>query len=249
MNPNKHVFLVDDDDKVRTSIEKMLERYHVVSFKSSLAFLADYTSGKFAEFRPACLLLDVFMPELNGPELKNRLQADFPSPVIFITGASVTPKMSRDLFKEHDGFDFLEKPFRKPELEEYVERALYLDAEIYAHEIQRKENLERYNNLSKREKEVFEQVILGRMNKEIAATLDISRRTVESHRTNITSKLQSNNIADWVVFGIDVGIREVGDDINSIIKSIEDAMRADEEDRDADNEPGSDRIGNGDFFQ
>jgi len=164
--------------------------YTVQGFESAQAFLDRLTpeiSG--------CVVADLQMPGMNGLELQDALRRSAnPLPVIFLTGQGDIPTTVSAMRSGAE--DFLTKRARKEELLAAVERAFEREAK----ERQQRERLRhlrhRFDALSKRELEVLEQVVQGRMNKQIAADLNIIERTVKLHRTSITRKLGVQSVAE-----------------------------------------------------
>lgn len=196
------VFVLDDDDAVRDALAALLASngHAVKSYGSGEAFLADLR----ADFT-GCVVLDVRMPGLSGLELQERLaEMQVRLPVIIVTGHGDLPMAVRAM--KAGAVDFIEKPYREEAILESVREALSrgvkLQADAAAAE-QLRENIER---LTPREREVLEQVALGRPNKVVAYELGISARTVEIHRARVIEKLQARNLAHLVRLAIAAGI-------------------------------------------
>jgi two-component system, LuxR family, response regulator FixJ len=196
--PDKAVFVVDDDAAVRQGLRFMLRAagYSVEAFRSARAFLESYDPRQ-----GGCLLLDVQMPQMTGPELQQQLNIrGWRIPVIFITGhGSVSLAIAA---MRAGAFDFIEKPLREEALLESIERALHWNDQAYEERLERAAVQARADLLSPREREVFELVAAGEPNKVIARRLGISFRTVELHRAHIFEKLQARNLSDLIRMGI-----------------------------------------------
>ncbi|MGH6624632.1 MAG: response regulator transcription factor [Burkholderiaceae bacterium] len=186
------VYIVDDDDAVRDSLQWLLEasRYRVIGFDSAEAFLAAYDPASIA-----VAIVDVRMPGMSGLELQDQLIArKAPIPLIFITGHGDVPMAVSTMKK--GAVDFLEKPFDQASLKDLVERML-AEARQRASETERKRISETLiAKLTPREQQVLERIVAGRLNKQIADDLGISIKTVEAHRANIMDKLKANTVAD-----------------------------------------------------
>jgi two-component system, LuxR family, response regulator FixJ len=196
--PDKAVFVVDDDAAVRQGLRFMLHAagYSVEAFPSARAFLEGYDPRQ-----GGCLLLDVQMPQMTGPELQQQLNIrGWRIPVIFITGhGSVSLAIAA---MKAGAFDFIEKPLREDALLESIERALHWNDKAYEERLERAAVQVRADLLSPREREVFELVVAGEPNKLIARRLGISFRTVELHRAHISEKLQARSLSDLIRMGL-----------------------------------------------
>lgn len=186
------VYVIEDDKAVRDSLLLLLRLrgYAPSSFESAEDFLQ-----LEALLRPACALVDVRLPGIDGLALQRRLRDRHPGlPVIVITGHGDVATARGAL---RDGaVDFLEKPIDEHELLEAVAVALASDQRRVAHERDREEITARLARLTPRELEVFERITNGQHNREIAEEFGISPRTVEVHRSRIMEKLQARRVAD-----------------------------------------------------
>ncbi len=194
------VFVVDDDDGVRTSLGILLDSsgYQAVAFGSAGDFLAQYDPG-----RPGCLLLDMRMPEMTGMELLQQLASRGAFlPVIFITGHGDVP-MAVEAMKA-GAFDFLQKPFNPRDLLERVERALAADQEARQVLLRIEELRRREASLTPREREVMALIVAGRANKVIAMDLGLSERTVEIHRARVMEKMATRSVAHLVRMALEL---------------------------------------------
>lgn len=192
--PAPIVYVVDDDDGVRTSIRFLLKSVglNATSFTSAKEFLAAYDANQ-----PGCLVLDVRMPEMSGMELQvelNRLGAVLP--IVFITGHGDVPMAVEAM--QQGAFDFLQKPFREEDLIERVRRAIELDASHRTELRQADAIKRRLASLTPREREVLNLMADGKQNKIMAAELGLSQRTVEIHRANVMDKMQARSVAQLV---------------------------------------------------
>jgi two-component system, LuxR family, response regulator FixJ len=188
------VFVVDDDAAVRSSLSLLLKStgHPAATCESAQQFLAAYR-----DTQPGCLLLDVRMPGLSGPDLQRELnERGATIPVIFMSGHADVPMAVEAM--RCGAFDFVQKPFRDQELLDRVERALKADATRRARSQARQVALERLDSLSPREHEVMDRITSGDSNKIIAFRLGISQRTVEIHRARVMEKLDAHSVADLV---------------------------------------------------
>lgn len=192
--PANTVFVVDDDDGVRTSLGILLDSadYRPVAFSSALDFLDQYDP-----VRPGCLLLDMRMPGMNGMQLLQELSRRGAFlPVIFISGHGDVP-MAVEAMK-NGAFDFLQKPFSQQDLLDRISRALAADAEARQALLLTEELRRRHDTLTPREREVMDLIVAGNANKVIAMDLKLSERTVEIHRARVMEKMATRSVAHLV---------------------------------------------------
>ena len=188
------IYLVDDDEALRDSLVWLLESqgFKVEAFASAEAFLRVWRP----EFN-GCLLLDVRMPGMSGLELHERLRAHYCTlPVIFITGHGDVPMAVAALKK--GAVDFIEKPFNDAELLRIVNQCLANEQESRARRRQDAEVSRRLDQLTQREREVLDLIIVGKLNKQIADVLGISIKTVEVHRALVMEKMAAQSLAELV---------------------------------------------------
>ncbi|AHB06398.1 MULTISPECIES: response regulator transcription factor [Pandoraea] len=186
------VFVVDDDEAVRDSLRWLLEAngYHVRTFSNAEDFLLHYN-----EHQIGCLILDVRMPGMTGPELQDQLLGKKVNiPIIFVTGHGDVP-MAVETMKK-GAMDFIEKPFDEADLRAQVEKMLSKARAEASSQREQQAAEELLSKLTSREHQVLERIIAGRLNKQIADDLGISIKTVEAHRANIMEKLNVNTVAD-----------------------------------------------------
>ena len=188
------VFVVDDDDAMRNSLEWLIESegHRVETFGSAQAFLDTYYPG-----RSGCLLLDVRMPGMSGLELQEHLrQQQIRIPVIIITGHGDVPMAVKAM--KAGALDFIEKPFDDDTLLATIQRALEVDASQRLQQAGRAEYATRLAQLTPREHEVMLMVTDGKSNKEIANELGVSAKTVEAHRARVMEKMEAHSLAELV---------------------------------------------------
>lgn len=194
MEKQSLVFVLDDDPSVRKSLDRLLgaHGYRVRLFSSSKEFLQNDTSA-----RPACLLLDVRLPEMDGFMLQDEL-VRHPStlPIIFITGHGDIPMSVRAIKK--GAVDFLAKPFTEAALLGAIEEALHLSRVKCRQNLEMEKQRERLACLSNREREVMLHVVTGKLNKQIAAEMGISEKTVKIHRGRVMHKLAVGSVAELI---------------------------------------------------
>ena len=186
------VYVVDDDEAVRDSVQWLLEGqdFRVRSFESSEVFLARYDPREVA-----CLIVDIRMDGMSGLELQDRLiERNSPLPIAFITGHGDVP-LAVDTMKK-GALDFIQKPFKEDQLVALVERMLETAKDAFANHQEAASRDALLSKLTTREAQVLERIVAGRLNKQIADDLGISIKTVEAHRANIMEKLGANTVAD-----------------------------------------------------
>ena len=186
------VYVVDDDEAVRDSLQWLLEGkdYRVRCFDSAESFLTRYDPREVA-----CLIVDIRMGGMTGLELQDRLlERKSPLPIVFITGHGDVPMAVNPLNK--GALDFIQKPFDEQELLGLVERMLDHAREAFTDHQQAASRDALLSKLTGREAQVLERIVAGRLNKQIADDLGISIKTVEAHRANIMEKLNANTVAD-----------------------------------------------------
>lgn len=194
------VFVVDDDAGVCDAVSSLVETVglKVESFSSAEAFLngaSDHSIG--------CIVLDIRMAGMDGLELQDYLKRNgVDLPIIFITGHGDIPMAVQTLKK--GAFDFIEKPFRNQALLDSIKQAIRVSAERLEHLTRQKLIRERLETLTAREREVVELLAHGLSNKDIARRLDVSVRTVETHRANAIHKLDVGTSAEIIRFFSDV---------------------------------------------
>ena len=186
------VYVVDDDEAVRDSLQWLLEGkdYRVRCFDSAETLLARYDPREIA-----CLIVDIRMGGMTGLELQDRLlERKSPLPIVFITGHGEVPMAVNTMKK--GALDFIQKPFNEEALMALVERMLDHAREAFTGHQQAASRDALLSKLTSREAQVLERIVAGRLNKQIADDLGISIKTVEAHRANIMEKLGANTVAD-----------------------------------------------------
>jgi FixJ family two-component response regulator len=188
------IHIVDDDAPFRTAIRRVLEAsgYRAVLYDSAEQLLSKLPSGE-----PGCILLDVRMPGLSGPQLQEQLtELGNRLPILFLTGHGDIP-MSVQAIKA-GAEDFLTKPVAREKLVAAVERALVRDAQQRAQDGELDALRARVSRFTPRETEVFALVVRGKLNKQIAAELGTAERTVKAHRQKVMEKCEARSLAELV---------------------------------------------------
>jgi FixJ family two-component response regulator len=191
--PSSIVFVVDDDASLRDAIASLL--------RSAGLHVQCFDSGEFSRFAntdvPACLVLDVHLPGTSGLELQRELaDADIRMPIVFITGRGDIPTTVRAM--KAGAVEFLAKPFRDQELLDAIDSALARATAARQEWTQGAALRARFGQLTNRERQVFELVVAGRLNKQIAGELGITEVTVKIHRARVMQKMQAASLADLV---------------------------------------------------
>ncbi|MCK8045678.1 response regulator [Shewanella sp. 1CM18E] len=184
------VYLVDDDEAIIDSISFLMDGYgyQLNCFNSGDSFLASVDLSQ-----AGCVILDARMPGLTGPQVQQLLtQAKSPLSVIFLTGHGDVP-MAVDAFK-NGAFDFFQKPVQGKLLSQSIAKGL----EYSCRQHWKLTNQALINNLSERETQIFELVIAGNTNKQMANELCVAIRTIEVHRSKLMTKLGVSNLAELV---------------------------------------------------
>jgi FixJ family two-component response regulator len=192
--PASVVFVVDDDDSPRRSLERLLRLagYQVESFASAAAFLARPDPDV-----PACLILDIRMPHLTGLDVQAAMnQAGRDLPIIFMTGFADVEACVAGM--KAGAADFLLKPFDEDQLLRAVRASLARSAEARQARAEQEERRRRFSGLTPRERQVFWLVVRGMLNKQIAGQLGTKEGTVKLHRANVMRKLRAQSVADLV---------------------------------------------------
>ena len=197
------VHVVDDDASFRTAIERrlILAGYQVATYPSAQQLLDSLPD----ENEPGCILLDVRIPGLSGPELQLRLNAlGSMLPIVFLTGYADTPTTVRAI--KAGAEDFLTKPVEPEHLLGAIARAMARHA-IVRHEQHRlKEIRAQLSALTARERQVFDLVVRGKLNKQIAHELGTTERTIKAHRHQVMEKMKVQSLAELVAMAERLGL-------------------------------------------
>ncbi|MCK4785352.1 MAG: response regulator transcription factor [Desulfobacteraceae bacterium] len=188
------VFIIDDDPSVRRGLTRLVRAagMNVEFFASAGDFLAFKLCGG-----PGCIVLDVRMPDMTGPELQEELgKAEYCMPIIFLSAHGDVPTTARAMKK--GAVDFLTKPVDGDELLGAIRLSLNKDADNRAQQTEKSSIHEQIKTLTPREHEIMTYVITGMLNKQIAFALDISEETVKIHRRRVMQKLGILSVAELV---------------------------------------------------
>jgi FixJ family two-component response regulator len=189
------VHVVDDDASFRTAIERRLKYagYEVETY-SSAQHLLDRPPGVE---KPGCILLDVQMPGLNGLELQDRLiELGSILPIVFVTGHSDIPTTVRAI--KAGAEDFLTKPIPSEQMIDAIERALARCEALRSQRSKLDSIFAHLATLTPRERQVFDLIVRGKINKQIATELGTTERTVKAHRHEVMEKMQVHSLAELV---------------------------------------------------
>ena len=187
------VLIVDDDRRVCESVQDLLAAANLasVAFGSAAEYIAFPKPAV-----PACLILDVELPDINGLDLQRQMGDGDHPPIIFVTGHGDIPSGVRAI--KEGALDFLTKPLRAEELLSLVRAGLSQDRERRAKQGELDHLKQRLDSLTPREREVLPLVVSGLLNKQAAAHLGISEVTLQIHRTNVMRKMEADSLADLV---------------------------------------------------
>ena len=203
MSGERDVFVVDDDEAVRDSLDALLsaEGFRVRTFGSAREFVDG------CEHRAVgCLLLDVNMPETSGLVLQQRVAQEWPGlAVVIVTGHADVQVAVRAM--KAGAVDFIEKPFERTVLAETVHQAVERSNTAAAERSQSDESVARLALLSPRERQVLEGLVAGQPNKTIAYDLNISPRTIEIYRARLMDKMQARSLPELVRMAIAAGVK------------------------------------------
>ena len=189
-----HIYLIDDDESMRTSLTRMLREvgYMVEDHSSALTFLE-----KSIPVSPAVILLDMQMPDMTGLDLQEKLlQLGRKTPIVFVSGQSHPHQIVRGLKK--GALDFLFKPFNLEDLLKAVAEAIDFDRRQLKRVSQDVETKKDYANLTPREKEVCSWLVQGLLNKDIAVKLGTTDATIKVHKARVMDKMHVDSVQTLV---------------------------------------------------
>jgi len=196
------ILVVDDDEQVRRGLSRLVRAagYTVKTFGSPQKFLRhELPPG------PSCVLLDMRMDGMTGLDVQEALRRDARHiPIVFLSGHGTIPAVAAGIKRGAE--DFLEKPVEPRQLMEAIERAIDHDRSLGKERLERDELLQRYEALTAREREVMQLVVGGLLNKQSAAELGISEKTIKVHRARVMHKMRVDSLAELVRIGERIGV-------------------------------------------
>jgi FixJ family two-component response regulator len=188
------IYVVDDDDRVRSALENLLAScgYNTRTFASATEFV-----GMVRPELASCLVLDVELPDINGLDLQRQLSRGAHPPIVFITGHGNIPSSVRAM--KDGAVDFLPKPFSEEQLLAAIESALARDRVARTADAEVAQLRTRYESLTPRERETLPLIVGGLRNKQAAALLGISLVTIQIHRGNVMRKMRAGSLSELVL--------------------------------------------------
>ncbi|MDR6900186.1 response regulator transcription factor [Rhizobium sp. WW22] len=196
------VYVIDDDPSVRDGLDSLLRSvgYDTRAFASPRNFLASSRSEG-----PACIVLDVRMPDASGLDFQDELaRMGYAIPIIFLTGHGDVPMSVRAM--KAGAVEFLLKPFREQDLLDAIRQALEIDRIRLRKQAAEVDLHERFSTLTPREREVMALVARGLLNKQIAAEIGLSEITVKVHRGQAMRKMRADSVADLIRMADNLGL-------------------------------------------
>jgi FixJ family two-component response regulator len=187
------VYVVDDDVRMCEALRELFTSLGVASV--TFGSVAEYVAYQKPD-RPACLILDVELPDISGLDFQRQLSEAYHPPIVFITGHGDIPSSVRAI--KAGAVDFLAKPFSQPDLMAAVDAAIVRDRHTRLERAERARLQQRYSSLTPRESEVLPLIVSGLLNKQAAAELGISEVTLQIHRSRIMRKMAADSFADLV---------------------------------------------------
>jgi len=196
------VFVVDDESAVGVSIKRLL---HSVGLEARhFTSASEFLRAKLPD-APGCIVLDVRLPDLSGLDLQQELaKANVDLPVIFVTGHADIPMTVRAM--KAGAVEFLTKPFREQELLEAVQRAISRHRQTRDQRASMRVLQSRYELLTPREREVYPLIASGLLNKQVAAELNTSEKTIKVHRGQLMQKMEAHSLSDLIRMAEQLGV-------------------------------------------
>ena len=187
------VYVVDDDVRMCEALRELFTSLGVTSV--TFGSVAEYIAYQKPDL-PACLILDVELPDISGLDFQRQLGDAYHPPIVFITGHGDIPSSVRAI--KAGAVDFLAKPFSQPDLMAAVDAAITRDRHARLERAERARLQQRYSSLTPRESQVLPLIVSGLLNKQAAAELGISEVTLQIHRSRIMQKMAADSFADLV---------------------------------------------------
>ena len=202
------IHIVDDDASFRNAMVRMLRvaGYVVESYEDARQLLSNLPDGA----EPSCILLDLQIPEVSGSDLQDRLASlGSTIPIVFLTGHGDIPASVHAI--KAGAEDFLTKPVTGVVLIEAIERALASQRKVHERQNELRSLQALIGRLTPRERQVFNLVVRGQMNKQIAHTLGATERTIKAHRHRVMEKVQTRSLAELVNLATRLNMTEIDD--------------------------------------
>lgn len=195
------VYIVDDDHRVCEALYELLTslEMRVVTFQS----VADYIEFPKPDL-PACLVLDVELPDMSGLDLQRQIADVIHPPIVFITGHGDIPSSVRAI--KQGAVDFLTKPFSEDALVQAIKTALARDRKVRSMKAELAQLQLRFSRLTPREREVLPLVVAGLINKQAAERLGITKVTLQVHRAQIMKKMEAESLAELVRMAVKLNV-------------------------------------------
>ena len=200
--PSPVIYVVDDDAAVRNALDSLIRSIglEVRTFPSAPEFLATKTLDA-----PGCLVLDVRMPGVSGIDLQSELmKRGVDIPIIFVSAHGDVPMAVRAI--KAGAAEFLVKPFREQELLDAIQRCVEQHRKARLQQAEISGLRQWYTSLTGRERHVFFFVVSGMLNKQIAARLGVSEKTIKIHRSNVMRKMNAASLAHLVISAVQLGL-------------------------------------------